>query len=306
MPMAPVWSRPDQPSYGKRAFVSSTALGLVLAAAFIHATWNLLLKRTGGGIVFVWLFGSASTIIYAPLATTIFLIERPGLGLPEAIFIVGSGIIHIGYYLALQRGYRTGDLSLVYPLARGTAPMLATIAAITFLGERPSPLALAGGAFIVISVFVLAGGTRGIRFRTSDGAVAYGLLTGTLIATYTLWDKHAVAVLAIPPLILDWGSSLSRVLLLTPMAFRHRGTVRSLWREKWRAVLAVGLLNPLSYILVLTALVTAPVSYIAPAREISILAGTLLGARLLAEQDASRRLLAAAGMVIGIVALAVG
>ena len=286
--------------------MSVTALTLVLSAAFIHATWNLLLKRTGGGIAFVWLFGIAATIIYAPLAIAIFVVKRPAIGWTEAGFITGSAVIHIGYYLALQRGYRSGDLSLVYPLARGTGPMLATIAAISFFGERPSPLALAGGALIVTSVFVLAGGTHGVRFGTNNSAVAYGLLTGTLIATYTLWDKHAVAALAIPPLILDWGSSLARSLLLTPVVLRQRGTVRFLWRTQWRVIVAVGVLNPLSYILVLTALVTAPVSYIAPAREISILAGTLLGAHLLSEQDARRRLVAAIAIVLGVVALAVG
>ncbi|HEV2107981.1 MAG TPA: DMT family transporter [Thermomicrobiales bacterium] len=286
--------------------MSVTALALVLSAAFIHATWNLLLKRTGGGIVFVWLFGTVASLLYAPLVLAVIVTQRPYLGWTEMGFIVGSGIIHIGYYLALQRGYRTGDLSLVYPLARGTGPMLATIAAITFFGERPSPLALAGGATILTSVFVLAGGTRGIRFAASDGTVAYGLLTGTLIAAYTLWDKHAVAALAIPPLVLDWGSNLSRALLLSPIALRQREAVSTLWRTRWRTVLAVAVLNPLAYILVLTALVTAPVSYIAPAREISILAGAVLGARLLAEEDVRRRLLAATAMVLGVVALALG
>lgn len=286
--------------------MSLSALGLILAAAFVHATWNLLLKRAGGGIVLVWLFGAVATIIYGPLAVAIIVVQRPHIGWTEGVFIVGSGVIHIGYYLALQRGYRTGDLSLVYPLARGSGPMLATIGAITLFGERPSPLALFGAAIIVTSVFVLAGGAGGIRFGASEGAVAYGLLTGAVIATYTLWDKHAVAVLAIPPLVLDWGSSLSRVLLLSPVTLRHGDRVRTLWRDQWKVILALGLLNPLSYILVLTALVTAPVSYIAPAREISILVGALLGARLLAEGDARRRLLAAGGMVAGVVALALG
>jgi uncharacterized membrane protein len=286
--------------------VSATALMLVLAAAWIHATWNLLLKRTGGGVVFVWLFGTASTLIYAPLALALIVIHGPRLGGTELVFIAGSAIIHIGYYLALQRGYRTGDLSLVYPLARGTGPMLATVGAIAFFGERPSAVALLGAGIIVCSVFVLAGGGRGIRFVANGDAVASGIMTGIFIATYTLWDKHAVAALAIPPLVFDWGSNLSRTVLLSPVALRQRATVRILCRKKWRTILAVGLLNPLSYILVLTALVTAPVSYIAPAREISILAGAILGARLLAEEDARRRLLAAGGMVLGVIALAIG
>lgn len=122
--------------------MSLSALGLILAAAFVHATWNLLLKRAGGGIVLVWLFGAVATIIYGPSAVAIIVVQRPHIDWTEGVFIVGSGVIHIGYYLALQRGYRTGDLSLVYPLARGSGPMLATIGAITLFGERPSPFSV--------------------------------------------------------------------------------------------------------------------------------------------------------------------
>ena len=262
--------------------MSSFALALVVAAAFVHATWNLLAKRVGGGAGFVWLFGALSAAIYAPLALAAIVIQRPRFGAVELGFVLGSALLHIAYYLLLQRGYRVGDLSLVYPLARGTGPMLSTAGAIVLLGERPGPLALAGAA------------------------VAYGLLTGCLIGAYTLWDKHAVASLLIPPLVLDWATSLSRAALLAPVAYRRREEVRWHWRVHRRAVLAVAALNPLSYILVLTALTFTPVSYVAPAREISILVGTVLGARLLAEGQVGRRLAAAGAMVLGVVALAIG
>lgn len=285
--------------------MSPLALALVLVAAVVHATWNLLAKRVGGGAPFVWLFGALSALIYAPLAVAAIIIQRPQLGTVELGFIVGSALLHIGYYLLLQRGYRVGDLSLVYPLARGTGPALATAAAIIFFGERPTPLALSGALIVVGGVFVLAGGGR----RTGDGggeAVAAGLMTGTVIAAYTLWDKHAVGALLIPPLVLDWGTSLCRAALLAPVAWRRRDAVRACWREHRRAVLGVALLNPLSYILVLTALVFTPVSYVAPAREVSILVGALFGARLLGEGDVRRRLAAAGVIVLGVVALAVG
>jgi len=285
--------------------VSLFALALVLAAAFVHATWNLLAKRVGGGAPFVWLFGALSALLYAPLALAVLVIQRPRLGPVELGVVVGSAVLHIGYYLQLQRGYRVGDLSLVYPLARGTGPLLSTVGAIAFFGERPTPLALAGALVIVGAVFVLAGGRRASGGDNGD-AVVYGLLTGSVIAAYTLWDKHAVGVLLIPPLVLDWGTSLARATLLAPVAWRQRAEVRRHWREHRRDVLAVAALNPLSYILVLTALVFTPVSYVAPAREISILVGAALGARLLGEGDARRRLAAASAMVLGIIALALG
>jgi drug/metabolite transporter (DMT)-like permease len=286
--------------------MTTFALALVLSAAFVHATWNLLAKRVAGSAAFIWLFGLVSICLYAPLAVAIIVFQQPYLGPEHLLFIVGSGVLHIGYYLALQRGYRVGDLSLVYPLARGTGPMLATAAAIAFFGERPTTLALGGAILIGISVFTLASGSRRQPGSDTRAAVVFGILTGAMIASYTLWDKHAVSVLLVPPLLMDWGTSVTRVAVLTPVAVRRWGEVCNHWKLHRREVLGIALLNPLSYILVLTAMVFTPVSYVAPAREVSILIGTVMGARLLAEGDSSRRLLAAAGMVMGVVALAVG
>lgn len=280
------------------------ALAIILISALAHATWNLYAKRSGGGAVFVWLFDSLSTVIYAPLAIGVVLLDRPRLGLTGLGFMVGSAVLHLAYFLLLQRGYRTGDLSLVYPLARGTGPMLSTAAAIAFFGERPTPLAIAGAVAIGVGVFVLVSGPG--LLRRAGWAAGYGLLTGLVIAAYTLWDKHAVSTLLIPPLLLNWGVGFGRTLLLTPFALRAWDKVRLEWRTRRREALVVAVLSPLSYILVLTALVFTPVSYVAPAREISILAGTLLGTRLLAEGQGTRRLLAAGAMVAGVVALALG
>ncbi len=288
--------------------MTPVALSLVLTSAVIHATRNLLAKRVGGGPATVWLFSALSATIYAPLGIAIILIERPTLGPIELLFIGGSGVLHLVYFVVLQQAYRVGDLSLIYPLARGTGPALSTTAAILFLGERPSPLAIAGALLVVGSVFVISGGGR-VLSSTGGGtgqAVAFGVSTGVVIASYTLWDKYAVATLVIPPLVFDWGLGLTRAVILTPIGLRHRAEAAAVWREHWRAVLGIAILSPLAYILVLTALATTPVSYIAPAREISILIAAILGARLLAEGDTTRRLTAASTMVLGVVALALG
>jgi len=283
------------------------ALVLVLAAATFHATWNLLAKRAGdGGAVFVWLFGSLAMLIYAPLAVVVVLLQRPHLGLEALVFMFGSGVLHLGYFVLLQRGYALGDLSLVYPLARGTGPLLATAAAIVLLGERPGALALVGIALIATGVFLLTAEPGSTRKGGLRGGVVYGLLTGAFIAAYTIWDKHAVSALLIPPLLQSWVTTLVTTGLLTPLALRRRAEVLALWRSHKVEALGVAVLSPLSYILVLTALVFTPVSYVAPAREISILIGAAMGARLLAEGDVRRRLAAAGVMVLGILALALG
>ena len=286
--------------------MTSTALGLVLVAAFSHATWNLVAKRVGGGPAFVWLFGVVAVGVYAPLAAGVALLGRPHIGLIQVVFLAGTSVLHVAYFLALQHGYRAGDLSLVYPLARGTGPMLSSAAAILAFGERPTPVAMAGTLLIGLGIFLLTGTPAGLRRAGAGRAVAFALLTGAIIAGYTLWDKRAVSALGIPPLLYDWCGNLGRVLILTPLALGRSGEVRRLWREHRREVLVMAVLTPLSYILVLTALVFTPVSYVAPAREISILVGTVMGARLLAEGDSARRLVAAGAMVVGVAALVIG
>lgn len=288
--------------------MTSLALGLVLAAAFFHAGWNLLAKRVAGGdaAAFTWLVAALAALLYAPLAAAVVVFQRPHLDALVPIFLLGASVLHIGYYLLLQRGYRSGDLSLVYPIARGTGPLLATGAAIAFFGERPSPMALAGAALITLGVFTLLRPAPGAEPSERGSAIGYALLTGVVIASYTLWDKHAVSALAIPPLLFDWGSHVGRTLLLAPVALGRWPEVRREWQTHRPEALGVAILSPLAYILVLTALASSPVSYVAPAREISILIGAALGARLLAEGDARRRLAAAGAMILGLAALALG
>ena len=171
-------------------------------------------------------------------------------------------------------------------------------------GERPSLLVFIGIGLITAGVFVLTSESGSLSTGLGAGVV-YGLLTGVFIAVYTIWDKQAVSAL-IPPLLQSWATILVTTLLLTPIAMSRSKEARALWRAHKPEVLGVAVLSPLSYILVLTALVFTPVSYVAPAREISILIGAAMGARLLSEGDSTRRLIAAGAMVVGIIALALG
>jgi drug/metabolite transporter (DMT)-like permease len=286
--------------------VTAWALTLILAAAFIHATWNLLNKKASGHATFTWIVAVSSAVLYAPLAVAAVLFWQAQIGWLEIGLMAGSAALHTGYFVLLNEGYRAGDLSLVYPLARGTGPLLSTVAAILFLGERPSVIALAGGLMIVAGVIVLSFSPQRLGQSGARKAVAYALVTGTFIAAYTLWDKQAVSRFAMSPILLDWGANLVRALLLTPFALRHWDRARHEWQTHRFEAVGVALLVPLSYILVLTAMAFTPVSYVAPAREISILIGTAMGTRLLAEGDVQRRLAAACAMVLGVVALAVG
>jgi hypothetical protein len=103
-----------------------TTLSLVVPAAFIHASWNILLKRVQGGLSFLWFVDILQSLVFVPWIAWVIYRENPALGVVEWFFIVGSAIMHIAYYFFLQRGYRLGDISLVYPIARGSGPMLSS------------------------------------------------------------------------------------------------------------------------------------------------------------------------------------
>lgn len=283
--------------------MSALALTLVLVSAVLHATWNLLAKRAAGGVGFVWLFSVATIVFYGPPAVTFVLLSAPTFGPVHLGAAAVSAVLHVGYFAFLQRAYRTGDLSLVYPLARGSGPALATLLAVVLLAERPGAQALAGTALVVVGVFVLTGG-RGLADRAGRVAAGYGLLTGLFIGAYTVWDGFAVAHLGAAPLLYLVLAELGRALLLTPAAVVRRREVAETWRRWRREALAVAALSPLAYLLVLTAMQHAPISLVAPTREISILITAVLGSRLLAEGEGGRRALAAVAMVAGVALLA--
>ena len=282
-------------------------LGLVLASAAVHATWNLWTKELGPGVrqaSLLWLLTAISSVFYAPFAWATIAATHWRPDAVSLALIAGSGWIHVGYFFLLLRGYRAGDLSLVYPLARGTAPLLATAGAVALFHEHPTALSLTGALLVMAGVVVTTWRGPSSGHVPLGPAVRYGLATGVAIAVYTLWDGWAVKRAGVPPLVFYWGGEVVRVLTLSPLAARQPAELGSLWRGQHACVVGIALLSPLSYILILLALKQGDVGHIAPAREVSILIGAWLGGRVLGEGDRRRRLVAAAAFVAGVIALA--
>jgi len=288
--------------------VTALALGLVLLAAFVHASWNYILKKSGGGAGLITATNVVSLVAYAPVALGVAFFSGYRFQPIHGALMFASGMMHTAYFLLLDRAYRSGgDLSIVYPLARATGPLMTVVVAIVLLGERPGPIAIAGAVLIGVSALMLAGNPFAWRRSDSRHAIVFALATGCTITMYTLWDKVAVSQFLIAPLVYDWASNLFRCVVLLPLAHRRfPGTLGTAWRERRGAVIAIALLSPLGYILVLTAMVFTPVSLVAPAREVSILFAALMGAHFLREGDVARRAVAAVGMVLGIAGLALG
>jgi drug/metabolite transporter (DMT)-like permease len=286
--------------------VNATALSLVLGAAVLHAGWNFAAKRVRrGGAVFVWAYYTAASVLLLPalvVALTWSDAEPTWMWLVAA---GGSAVLHIGYGIVLQRGYDVGDLSVVYPVARGTGPLLAVAFAVLLLGERPGVLGLIGAGLIVAGVLGIGSGSRQPSTRGGVKAgIGYGVATGALIAAYTLWDAFSVTTLAVPPLIYFAAASVLQSLLLAPQVVRRPEQLRLLWKENRREIAVVGLLSPIAYVMVLYAMRLAPVSLVAPAREMSIVLSGLAAWLVLGEAGARRRLAGSVVVLAGIVAIA--
>jgi len=342
--------------------MSATALALILVAALAHATWNLFSKQASvaGASSFVWLMSLTATVLYAPVVALSVLVSPPRLTPLAWLFMIGTGLLQVGYFLFLQAGYRLGDLSLVYPLGRGTGALLAALAGITLLGERPGAAGITGIGLVVLGVLVLGAPGRAAgpaspasgspapgspapgspapgspapgspasgspasgspasgspaapslagppRAAPASRAITFALVTGMFIASYTLWDKYAVSTLRVPPLLQGYASLPVMALLLAPSALRQRGRTTRVWRRYRRQVTGAAVLSPLAYVLVLIAMSFTAVSAVAPAREVSVLVGVILGRRLLGEGSLARRLTAAAAIAAGIICIAVG
>lgn len=284
--------------------MSPLALLAVLLAAATHATWNLYAKRAAKALHFVWMYSVASILIYSPIVAWIVYFERPQFETLHWVALFATGVLHLCYSLILQAGYRASDLSLVYPLARGSGPLLSFLGAALLLGEHVTWLSMLGCALVVVGIVLVAGLFLEAHKAPKIG-IAYGLATGVFIAAYTLNDGWAVKALLISPFIVDYTGNVFRVCVLSPGAWRDRARVREEIRAYLKPALIVSVLGPLGYILVLYAMRIAPISHVAPARELATLIGTYFGARLLKERAEPMRIAGAVCIVAGVVSLAV-
>lgn len=273
---------------------------LIAGAAIAHATWNVVLKRAGtDGAVFLWLAFVVGAVLFAPLGIGA-IVDGGAAWLPLAAV---CGALQIGYFYLLQHAYRRGDVSVVYPLARGTGPLLSVAFAVLLFNERPGAVAIVGAAVVILGVVVigLAGG-RG-QARINRPGVVWGLAVGVVIAVYTLWDSNAVINGGMPPLGYYWAL-VAGALLLTPAVLRRRTELLLTIRQHWIVVLVVGVLSPLAYVLILFAVQLAPVSIVAPAREVSVVLVSLAGWLLFREPHPVQRLIGAGIVLVGVGLLA--
>jgi len=288
--------------------MTALSLVLVLLSAVAHASWNLMLKRAGDPEVFAWVMLVVGSILLAPVGLALLWynsMDFPGLG-----FLLASVVLHVFYFMLLARGYATGDLSLVYPVARGMGPMLVPVLAVILLGEIVETMAIVGIAAIVGGIYTISwwGNFHQVLrspllFLRSAG-MRYAVLTGLTIAVYSIVDKEGVG--HIQPLLYIYFLDIGTVALLAPYILANKGmeTVKAEWRANAVPITVSGLLAFAAYGLVLTAFSLSRVSYVAPAREVGIVIGVLMGIFLLKEPFGRGRLLGSGLIVGGLVLIA--
>lgn len=281
------------------------ALLLVLGAALAHATWNLLLKRSGRPLIYTWNITVAGTIVTLPVALVV--LADSSISLIGWGFFLGTSIIHAFYFILLALAYEHGDMSIVYPLARGMGVALTPIGAVLILGEHitlPQGLGIAG---IVLGLLILqippdlSRQTLAAHFRPAAGLI-FAIVTGLTIATYTLWDK--VGVSHVPPLLYITGAFLGPAISMSWLLRRRVGTLVAVWRSDPVTMAAGAVLSPLAYSLALVALSIAQASQVGPLREVGVVIGTVLGIAILREPSPVPRIGGAIVIALGAIVLA--
>ena len=291
----------------------ATALALVLLAGLIHALWNIAAKRAGGDARFTFFASALVVPVWGPLVLWWAWQELPRWGALEWAVVATSGLVHWLYFWCLLTGYRKSDLTVVYPVARGSGPLITAAVAVTLLGEHLSTLGLAAIAGVVAGVFLIAGGPRLLRAAHDPAQRArvraglwWGAATGALIATYTVLDAWAVKTLLISPLLYEYFSYLMRLPYGVLPVLRDWPEAKRLWRAQWPYALIVAVGGFAAYVMVLYAMRMAPVSHVAPAREVSMLFAALIGGRLLGEGDRALRMAGALLIGMGVIGLGLG
>jgi drug/metabolite transporter (DMT)-like permease len=272
-----------------------TAFTLVIVAACLHAFWNLTAKRVSGNLGVFWLGLGMAGIVLAPFAVFSGLQSFDLAGLP---YMLGTALIHAVYFALLAAGYRQGELSTVYPLARGTGVAGTALVACTLIEERISVVGGLGIGVVCLGILLLGLRTHHHPARTRSWLLA--LLIGCTITGYSVVDKLGVGLVS--PVVYIAGLATGTAIFLAPLVLvTYREECRAAWRDHKAASLWVGLGSMGTYLLILVAFQQANASYIVAARELSIAVAVALGVTVLKEPLTLAKSLSAAAIVVGVI-----
>lgn len=266
----------------------------VLAAAACHAVWNALLKVKLPPLLAISLISVGCGIVVLPLL--------PFVGLPRVEawpYIAGSLAVHLVYYTALAEAYKTGDLGLVYPIARGSAPLMTAVGAYLIADQNLGSMGWLGVAVLASGVLVLSmkGGTaanpRNMR------SIGFAFLTALSITTYTLIDAFGARAAGSAHSYSGWLFAIDGVMMLIFGLIKFPTAFMAGFRSDWKMVLGGGVLSSGAYWTAIWAMTVAPIALVAALRETSVLIAAVIGIVFLREPVVAARIVAAGLVVAG-------
>lgn len=276
------------------ASADGLTIGLVLLAALLHASWNALTKAGGDPLISVTIITATGGVCALPL-----LIWLPLPGPETWKWLWVSASIHYVYQLALVRTYQLGELSQVYPIARGLAPLGVACLAAIGAGEYLEPGQLVGLALASLAIISL--GTGRVAGQSTKHAVGMAVLTAVLIGSYTYTDARGVRSVASAENFIGWSFFLGSVPMVLTTIVRRRSGGLAAWRRLGPLAIGGGLMATLGYAIALWALARAPMASVASLRESSVLFAALLGTRVLGDSFGRRRVVSAVVLVVGLI-----
>ena len=283
--------------------MSGIALGIVLGAAILHAGWNYLTKKSHDKIVFVWCFLSVTLILYFPMV--LYFWSSTSITAKGFYCILASAFLHAFYFWTLSKAYEGGDLSLVYPIARGSMPLFVTFLAIILIQEKLSSSGISGIFLVVFGIYVIH--LRSFSRQSflepvlalRGGASLWALSTGGSNGVASVVDKVGVGIVY-PPVYI-YLMFVGVWLMLTPyILFVRRVEVKKEWQLNARGILAAGFLVTFTYMTILFAMRMSPVSYVVAVRNVSIIFSALFGIHWLREKHAIQKLVGAILITLGV------
>lgn len=286
-------------------------IGLVAVSAVLHVAWNVRLKTAGDPLRAATVGMLAATAVIVPVGALAWWLDGGGALPPEGLVLgVISGTVEAGYFILLSAAYRRGDLSVVYPIARGTAPLLAVAIGVGLLGERLGVPGFVGVGLLLVGFLLLQRPWRVLRGHHGlDPAIAFALATGVTIASYSAIDRVGTRIIEpLPYAAILWITT--SVVLVLWVRFVAGGAIATGGREEIRRSAIGGWLTLGAYVLILFALSVAPLSGVAPLRESATVMAAAWGSIRLGEAvsrgDSARRIGASVAIVAGALLLAVG
>ncbi|MDG2237715.1 MAG: EamA family transporter [Arenicellales bacterium] len=270
---------------------------LVLGAALLHAAWNTLVKTAADPLVSV---GALSLVNAAAGLLLVLAVPIPTLtALP---YMAGSVVLHFGYYLFLVSAYRVGDLSHVYPISRGSAPLLVALGGIVIAQEQLPVLTLFGIVITSIGIMLLA--ISGANSKTRNHrSTSRALITGGFIAAYTLVDGLGVRQGEVALSYIGWLFLMNGLVFGLFVFLRRPAEMLSLWREDTARVVGGGIAKAIAYGTVIFVMYYSPMAVVATLRETSVIMAALIGVYFLREPAGRLRIAAALLVAIGVIAM---